>query len=61
MTKKSYEMIASVIKLAMQDTSDGATDIVSDLANKLAEKFATDNVAFDEIRFLKACGIKVNL
>lgn len=57
MTKKDYELIASVI-IRYKDslyTKEQHMDIACDFADKLAEK----NTKFDRAKFLKACGVEI--
>jgi hypothetical protein len=56
MTRKDYELIAKVF--AEVDTcSDGAAEVVEELAHALANALADDNPRFDRARFLAACRV----
>jgi hypothetical protein len=71
MTKKHYEAIASILRgyveqqIGVHDRRDltktecDALEQASyDIADRLADYFATDNPRFDRVRFLTACGIE---
>jgi predicted oxidoreductase len=55
MTKKDYELIASVIK---QTNDNGDLDGAATLAHNFADKLQLTNPLFDRQRFLTACGIE---
>jgi len=71
MTKKDYELIASVIKGRMDNAIESyhfgysdkdiqhATNTLADLADFMAYELSQDNPRFDRQRFLQACGIKI--
>lgn len=56
MTRKDYELIASVFAgfAAICDLSE---TIGADIAEQLAEELAEDNPRFNSARFLSACGL----
>lgn len=56
MTKKDYELIASVINIpnAIRRTKEG-------LANDFANTLASKNPRFDKQKFLRACGVDTNV
>lgn len=71
MTKKHYEAIASILRgyveqqIGVHDRRDltktecDALEQASyDIADRLADYFASDNPRFDRVRFLTACGIE---
>lgn len=58
-TKKTYELVASIIKAQREDNraaeNDGIVDVnLSFLTWKFADKFAADNVKFDADKFFNA-------
>ena len=57
MTKKHYEAIASIIEcntMGQHVTTPGK--ILDNIAEDLADYFATDNPRFDRDKFMIACG-----
>lgn len=52
MTRKDFELIAEVIKTSQYYSADYRNEI----ARNMAQALATTNPAFNEDRFLKACG-----
>ena len=54
MTKKHYEAISQVLKPYCKETPN----IGGNIAESLAEYFASENPRFDERRFLESCGLK---
>lgn len=65
MTKKDYELIASVIAAHVKDLhgvkndprwKDGGQQTLSNVASELATKMAQQNPQFSKNRFMKACG-----
>lgn len=64
MTKKDYELIASVLKQAIlfcDDTSNQDDDILllETLSKRFADTLASKNPRFNREKFLKACGVEV--
>ena len=65
MTKKDYELIASVIATnylhshlwSNEDKREGAETAVECIAEDMADMLAADNLRFDRNRFLRACGL----
>lgn len=58
MTRKSYELIASVIRRhRSEDTSGTGSGTLSSVADTLALVFQADNPRFDRARFFAACGM----
>lgn len=57
MTKKHYELIASVFKEAFDPKGIAQTFTVRLLADEMAEALKLDNPKFDRERFLQACGV----
>jgi len=58
MTRKSYEVIASVIRRhRSEDTSGVSSGTLSMVADSLALVFQADNPRFDRARFFTACGM----
>lgn len=53
-TKRDYEMVAEVLK---NRYSEKNSEVIDMLAFHFAEKFGKDNAAFNEKRFLTACGV----
>lgn len=53
MTKKDYELIASVVRANHADCGEKT------IAYWLADAFADANPKFDYARFLQACGVEV--
>lgn len=60
MTKKHYEAIAFRLKYRISDEKLTRENMLSLIAESLADYFQTDNAKFDRARFLQACGIKPN-
>jgi hypothetical protein len=67
MTKKDYELIASIIKdyidysYNVEDTDDFIVhDYAERIAYKMAETLASKNPRFDKEKFLKACGVEID-
>lgn len=63
-SKRHYEIVASVLAEEVEQslgyiTSDSGVyyDAINSTAGKFIRIFAEDNPAFDEIRFLQACGL----
>jgi hypothetical protein len=52
MTRKDFELIAEVINTSQYYSADYRNEI----ARNMAQALATTNPAFNEDRFLKACG-----
>jgi hypothetical protein len=52
MTRKDFELIAEVIKTSQYYSADYRNEI----ARNMAQALAATNPAFNEDRFLKACG-----
>jgi len=62
MTKKDYELIASVLNNAMINASNGTEDdieFVTGICNDMADELEPTNKYFDRNRFLQACGVEV--
>lgn len=66
MTRKDYEMIASVVNPLVEGLQELAKvkpesfthiSVVRELVNNLATKLETDNPRFDRLKFWKACGL----
>jgi hypothetical protein len=62
MTKKHYTAIANVLKAEYDDAMYRTEDfsepaLIQEVAENLADYFATDNPKFNRERFLGACGI----
>jgi hypothetical protein len=55
MTKKDYELIASVIKTISQRTIELRTTAF--IANQFSKELSIENFRFDEEKFKKACGL----
>lgn len=55
MSRKNYEAIAKAINEASE--CDNTEELLSVLSMELCRHFSDDNKAFNEDRFLKACGI----
>jgi len=61
MTRKSYEIVASVIRRhRVEDTSGTGSGMLSMVADSLALVFQADNPRFDRARFFVACGMDEN-
>lgn len=59
MTRKDYELIASVFALETKDEPQGrALSKMRWLATGIATKLQNDNPLFDRAKFLEACGIQ---
>ncbi len=64
MTKKDYELIASVYAAEMQFYEEYGEDelepkaIIASNAHQMANALAEQNPKFDRKRFLKACGVE---
>jgi hypothetical protein len=64
MTRKDYVALAEVLKqtpgYCAQNFSHSlrTVQVVSIIADRLADYCAADNPAFDRARFLKACGVQ---
>lgn len=56
MTRKDYELIASVFA-SFADICDLSETIGADIAQRLAEELAEENPRFNSARFLSACGL----
>lgn len=56
MTKRDYELVASVIKANAWLDDDAREQIATDLALRLGEK----DPRFDPERFVAACGVRIN-
>ena len=56
MTKKDYELIASVLRERLGDSYDNAYARL--LVKKMADVFEAHNPKFNRSKFLKACGIE---
>lgn len=54
MTKKDYELIASVLRAAITDYDHL---VVIDLARDFANALQADNPRFERDTFLRACGV----
>jgi len=56
-TKKDYELVASIVGSVAQRYGDGSDGqrAVRQVAGNLASGFALDNPRFDRSRFLMAC------
>jgi len=52
MTKKTFELVARVLRTTTLDTTTRAT-----LAAEFAQEFRAVNPRFDTARFQKACGV----
>ena len=58
MTKRDFELIASVFALETKEEEQGrALAKMRWIATGLATKFSAENPRFDRERFLKACGV----
>lgn len=62
MTRKDYVMLAETISEVLDELTgsfayENVVTIMTIHANKLADRLAKDNKAFDRTRFLKACGV----
>jgi hypothetical protein len=63
LTKKDFKAVAEIIKTGIDitiiySTTEPNTTIKGDIADRLADYFATQNLRFDRKRFMKACGLK---
>lgn len=59
MTRKDYELIAGVLRVA-RDTwagNNSGTWAVEGIAQRLSDALAADNPRFDRERSLRACGV----
>ena len=56
MTRKDYELIASILRRAWN--GNACRDTVAAIARQFALELAVQNERFDEKRFLKACGVE---
>jgi len=56
MTKKDYELIASVLRERLGDSYDNAYARL--LVKKMADALAKQNPKFNRHKFLQACGIE---
>lgn len=59
MSRKHYKVFAEVIHNAHEDTAPGsdARMVVERIAADLCRVFREDNHAFDDARFVEACGL----
>ena len=58
MTKKDFQLIATVFKQAREDAVDKKSRLAGDvIALRMARELKTTNPRFDADRFLNACGI----
>jgi hypothetical protein len=55
-SKKDYEAIAAILLKARTPDDDISLRLTYDIAIQIAGYFREQNKAFDEDRFLKACG-----
>jgi hypothetical protein len=62
MTRKDFELIAAAIWRALDDAitdaEDDAFQRIGDLARDLAGELTKTNPAFNQARFLRACGVE---
>lgn len=58
MTRKDFELIAAAIKRAVQSEPRVVADALGDLARDLAGELVKTNPAFNQARFLRACGVE---
>jgi hypothetical protein len=60
MTKRNFELIASVLRSARGDIADGlpAEVVVGRIADNFADELQGTNPRFDRDRFLRACGVE---
>ena len=63
MTRKHYVAIANILKKEYDDAmyrteNFSEPKLIQDVAENLADYFATDNGNFDRARFLEACGVR---
>jgi len=56
-TRRDFEQIAQIIKLASDLKFSDSNKAIEAIANQLAAKFKSDNPRFDRERFLRACGL----
>jgi hypothetical protein len=59
MTRKDYELIASVIARRVDSAGDEFTELnaITKVGVSLSAEFQRQNPRFDRERFLKACGL----
>lgn len=59
MSKKHYEAIAKEMKtvVGLKDDYHCRGDLISDIANSLADVFIHDNPRFNKATFFNACGL----
>ena len=60
MTRKDYELIASVLRANGEKDwrGENARETWEEICEELADSLAIDNPRFDRERFLAACGIE---
>lgn len=66
LSRKNYEAVAAIVAGTLPARPHASSSFyvrgyaagVEDLAEKLADYFASDNERFDRDRFLKACGVR---
>jgi hypothetical protein len=60
MTRKDFELIASVIAGLRRDCDEPTElHVLNTVAQRFATQLATTNAGFNRMRFLKACGMAV--
>ena len=62
MTKKDYELVAEAVRqtgLQFVDDEDEVsyTEVLEEIATRLANSFRSENERFDREKFMTACGI----
>ncbi len=62
MTNKDYELIAQVFRKQYRALTRNALDefaaaAIEECAAEMAEAFRTENARFNQVKFLRACGI----
>jgi len=63
MTRKDYEATARVIRRNLERAHNYGAQVrevlaVQDIAQEMADIFASDNPRFDRAKFLEACGLE---
>lgn len=55
MTRKHFEAIAAILRATYTDSAEGER-VAREIANDLADYFATENPRFDKMLFLTVAG-----
>lgn len=58
MTKKDYELIASVLRDEYIYSPPEHKKVIEGVAELMAQRLRGDNIRFDSLRFYQACGIE---